>query len=277
MPCLVCGTEGFGTQAIAGVTIRRCHACGLRTVPVSERKGASYADVDIDTYLQSIGRVRQAQGKGIVAFVQQHGARGEWLDVGCGYGYVLDAARAAGFHVRGIEPNVTAVQAARARGIDVDHGYLDEHTPPADIVSTLDVLEHLDDINAFAQLVKAKTRGLWVIKVPSSDGLLFRIAHALRIRGAVERLWQTKCEHPHTVYFDESTLTRFLRNHGFDIVAMRYLDEIPTGTVVARLTLTGGMAPWKARLLTPMMFVVNLIERLRRKSDALTVLARLRA
>ena len=272
MQCLVCGTERFETKTVAGMTIRRCRSCGLRTIPVNERTGTSYADVDTDAYLQSIGRVRQAQGEEIVAFARQHGAKGEWLDVGCGYGYVLDAARAAGFSVRGIEPNVTAVQAARARGIDVHHGYLDEHTPSADIVSTLDVLEHLHDMDAFAELVKAKTHRLWVIKVPSSDGLFFRIAHALRIRGAVERLWQTKYEHPHTVYFDESTLSRFLRNHGFDIVAMRYLEEIPTRTVVPRLTLTGEMSGWKARLLVPLVFVVNVIERLRRKSDALTVL-----
>jgi 2-polyprenyl-3-methyl-5-hydroxy-6-metoxy-1,4-benzoquinol methylase len=273
MRCLVCGTERVDTKTVAGVTIRRCHACGLHTMPVGERKGTSYADVDTDAYLQSIGHVRQAQGEDIVAFVRKHGAKGEWLDVGCGYGYVLDAARAAGFNVRGIEPNVTAVQAARARGINVSHGYLDEHTLSADIVSTLDVLEHLDDINAFAELVKTKTRGLWVIKVPSSDGLFFRIAHALRLRGAVERLWQSQCEHPHTVYFNESTLTHFLRNHGFDIVAVRYLDEIPTRTVVPRLTLTGDMPHWKARLVIPLVFAVNVIERLRRKSDALVVLA----
>ena len=254
--------------------MHRCVECGLRTSPAGERKGTSYADVDQVAYLRSIGAVRRAQGEEIVAFVREHGGAGEWLDAGCGFGYVLEAARAAGFRVRGIEPDPVAALAARERVADVHEGFLEEDTPPADILSTLDVLEHLDDINAFAELVKRKTRSLWLIKVPSSDGLFFRIAHALRIGSAVERLWQWRYEHPHTVYFDESTLRRFLERHGFEIVAVRYLDEVPTNTVVDRLTLAGGMPRWRARLAVPLFFAINAIERLRAKSDALVVLAR---
>jgi SAM-dependent methyltransferase len=272
--CPVCGSELFESKVVAGLTIHRCAACGLRMRPAARRQGTSYADVDPDAYLHSIGSVRRAQGEAIVAFVREHAGSGEWLDVGCGYGYVLDAAREEGFRVRGIEPDPTAAAAARARIGDVVPGFLDETTPPADVLSTLDVIEHLDDPGAFAELVKRKTRALWVIKVPSSDGLFFRIAHALRIRTAVERLWQSNYEHPHTVYFDETTLTRFLRSHAFEIVAVRYLDEVPTATAVDRLTLAGGMPRWKARLALPLFAAINAIERLRSKSDALVVLAR---
>lgn len=274
--CPVCEGERFDTKIVAGVTIHRCHTCGLRTSPLRERRNRSYADVDMDAYRESIGWVRRIQAEEIVAFAREHGARGEWLDVGCGYGHVLDAARMAGFRVRGIEPDVLAADAVRGRGIDVHHGLLDGSTQPADIVSTLDVLEHLDDINAFATLVKTKTRTLWMIKVPSSDGLFFRIAHMLRIRGAVERLWQTHYEHPHAVYFDESTLARFLEKHGLEIVALRYLDELPACTVVPRLTLHGDMPRWKAWLAVPAALLINAIERLRRRSDALVVLVRVR-
>ena len=264
-------------KEIAGVTIRRCRGCGVRTSPVAERKGTSYADVDRAAYLQSIGAVRRAQGEQIAAFVREHGGMGEWLDVGCGFGYVLEAARAAGFRVRGIEPDPTAAGAARERAGDVQQGFLDESTAPADVLSTLDVLEHLDDVDAFAELVKRKARALWVIKVPSSEGLFFRIAHAFRIAPAIARLWQSNYEHPHTVYFDEATLTRFLANHGFAIVARRYLDEIPTRTVVDRLTLTGHMPRWQARLAMPLFFAINLLERVRSKSDALLVIARVQS
>ena len=243
--------------------------------PAGRRQGTSYADVDPDAYLQSIGSVRRVQGEAIAGFVREHVEAGEWLDVGCGFGYVLEAARAAGFRVRGIEPDGTAVEAARARVGEVTQGFLDEATPAADILSTLDVIEHLDDLNAFAELVKRKTRALWVIKVPSSDGLFFRIAHALRIRGAVERLWQAGYEHPHTVYFDERTLARFLRKHGFEVVAVRYLAEVPIATAVDRLVL-GGMPRWKARLALPVFVAVSWIERLRGKSDALVMLSRVR-
>ena len=113
-----------------------------------------------------------------------------------------------------------------------------------------------------------------MIKVPSSEGLFFRVAHALRIASAVKRLWQSDYASPHTVYFDLPTLTRFLVKHGFDVVASRYLDEVPDGTAVDRLTLDGSMPRWKARLAVPLFFAINRIERMRGKSDALVVLAR---
>jgi SAM-dependent methyltransferase len=272
--CPVCDGQQFRSRAIAGITIRRCLGCGLRISDIPKKKTTGYATIDCGAYLQSIGRVRRAQGETIAAFVREHGGSGEWLDVGCGFGYVLEAAKAAGFRVRGIEPDPNAARAARERVGNVEQGLLDESTEPADVLSTLDVIEHLHDLNAFAELVKRKVRVLWVIKVPSSDGLFFRVAHALRIRRAVERLWQAGYEHPHTVYFDEASLRRLLGKHGFDVVAVRYLEEVPTGTVVDRLTLEGTMPRWRARLAVPLFFAINAVERLRSKSDALVVIAR---
>jgi SAM-dependent methyltransferase len=272
--CAVCGGERFRATTIAGVTVNRCRACGLRTSAIAPGPQLNYADVDDQAYLQSIGAVRRTQAEVIVAFVREHGGGGDWLDVGCGYGYVLDAARAAGFVVRGLEPDAKAARAARARIGDVEQGLLDEQTGPADVLSTLDVLEHLHDLDAFAQLAARKARMFWVIKVPSSDGLFYKVAHALRIGGAVRRLWQSEYEHPHTVYFDEVTLTRFLNRNAFEVVAKRYLDEVPNGTVIDRLTLDGRMPRWQAALAVPLFFVINLVERMRGKSDALLVIAR---
>jgi SAM-dependent methyltransferase len=270
----VCDGERFETKRIAGVTIHRCLDCGVRTSPVREVRETSYATVDAGAYRDSIARVRRTQAEEIVAFAMEHGAIGEWLDVGCGPGFVLDAARAAGFRVRGIEPNAVAAAAAEARGIDVSRNSLDDATPPSAVVSTLDVLEHLSDINGFAQLVRKKAEKLWLIKVPSSDGMFYRVAHALRLRSAVERIWQTLYEHPHVVYFDESALARFVRKHDFEIVASRYLQEVPARTIVARLALEGDVSLWKRWLAVPLAMSINAIERVRGKSDALVMLVR---
>ncbi|HYC91737.1 MAG TPA: class I SAM-dependent methyltransferase [Thermoanaerobaculia bacterium] len=273
--CPVCGGERFEARAIADVAMRRCVECGMHTATFGERKRTNYADVDPRAYFGSIARVRRVQGEEIVGFARGHVRGGEWLDVGCGFGFVLEAARAAGFTVRGLEPDPTAARAARERlGDAIARGTLDETTPAADVVSTLDVIEHLDDVGAFARLVRRKARALWVIKVPSSEGLFFRAAHALRLRGAVRRLWQADYEHPHTLYFDRATLTRFLAASGFEVLAVRYLDELPVATAVDRLTLDGGMPRWLARLALPFLLAVSVLERLRGKSDALVVLAR---
>lgn len=272
--CPVCGGERFESRTVAGVAIRRCLECGLRLGTFGERRRRNYADVDEAAYVQSIARVRRTQSARIVDLVRAHVNAGEWLDVGCGYGLVLEAARDAGFAVRGLEPNVQAAAAANASLGCVEQGLLQENTPAADVLSTLDVIEHLEDLDAFAQLAKSKLRRLWVIKVPSSEGLLFRVAHVLRAGSAVRRLWQADYEHPHLVYFDRPTLTRFLQKHGFDVVAAHYLEEVPVDTVVARLTLDGTTPRWKAMLAVPLFFTISVIERLRGKSDALLMLAR---
>lgn len=256
------------------MALRRCIGCSLYlAAPVAAERTDS-PRIDPQAYLDSIGRVRRTQSESIVTFVRSHLAEGEWLDVGCGSGYAVEAAQAAGYSARGIEPDLAAAQTARTRGVEVTHGVLGDTTRPADVVSTLDVLEHVEDVHTFAQLVRQKTRGLWVLKVPSSDGLFFRIAHALRIASAVERLWQAGYEHPHRVYFNSASLRTFLDRQGFEVVATRYLQEMPARTVVARLTLDGATPRWKARLAVPAIALINLVERLRARSDALLVIAK---
>lgn len=270
--CPACDSDRFAEIAGA-VPLRRCKECGLYLAAFRHTNDAGYDRIDTNAYESSIGIVRRQQSEEIVAFVREHLPSGEWLDVGCGYGYAVEAARAAGYDARGIEPNAVAAKAACDRGVNVTHGMLDEETRAADVLSTLDVLEHVADMNAFAALVRRKARGAWVIKVPSSDGLFFRIAHALRLTRAIERLWQSRYEHPHLVYFDESTLRRFLAKHGFAVRATRYLQEIPTSTVVDRLTLDGATPRWMAWLAVPVVAAINVVERLRGRSDALLVLA----
>jgi SAM-dependent methyltransferase len=276
--CPVCDETQFGTRTVAGITIRRCTSCGVLLSEIAPAHGIDYRDIDENAYAQSIAVVRRRQAEQIVALVRQQTATtGEWLDVGCGHGFVLDAARTAGFRARGIEPNPTAAAVARARIADVEIGTLDADARAADVLSTLDVIEHLHDLDTFAQLARSKARALWVIKVPSTEGFFFIIAHALRLKRAVKRLWQSDYAHPHLIYFNRSTLTRYLTKHGFDVVLVRHLDEVPTETVVGRLTLDRRIPRWMAQLAKPLFFFINVLERLRGKSDALLVVARPRA
>ncbi len=119
-----------------------------------------------------------------------------------------------------------------------------------------------------------------MIKVPTTEGLYYRIADALvrmapRLGGpVVKRLWQTDYEYPHTVYFDRRSLATWLSRHGFDVVDLRYLPEVPRGTAIDRLTIDSRIPGWQAYLMAPAIYVVNLVEAVRRRSDALLVLAR---
>jgi 2-polyprenyl-3-methyl-5-hydroxy-6-metoxy-1,4-benzoquinol methylase len=211
------------------------------------------------------------------------------LDVGCGFGSFLIRARAAGYAVAGIEPDAHACAGAcqvLGEGV-VRQGTLLQVRPAAasaDVVATLDVLEHVPpaDHVAFARAMAGVLApgGIWVIKVPSTEGLYYRLS-ALAARlvpwvGAtfMRRLWQTDYEFPHTVYFDRRSLQAWLHRHGFVVVDVRYLPEVPARTIIDRLTHDGDIGRGQAYLMAPAVSVINVIEWLRRRSDALVVIAR---
>jgi O-antigen chain-terminating methyltransferase len=55
------------------------------------------------------------------------GAPGEILDLGCGRGEFLEAAKAAGLAARGIDQNRESVALCRSKGLDVEQGDIFEH------------------------------------------------------------------------------------------------------------------------------------------------------
>lgn len=273
--CPVCdGTSFKRRKLLPNLSVDRCLGCGLRISDIVKTKRVSYAHIDDDAYLQSIGLVRQEQARAVVGSVR---ATGTWLDIGCGFGFVLDEARRAGFAVRGVEPDAKAAAAARARLGDVVRA-ADDHTP-ADVISTLDVLEHVppEEMSAFARNICSRA-SLWVIKVPSSEGLFFGVGHALLpfSRGVVRRLWQSDHEYPHTVYFDRSTLTRFVEKHGFVVEQVRYMEEVSAKTASQRMLLDPTIPRWQSLLAAPLVRIINALERWRGTSDALLVIARRR-
>jgi hypothetical protein len=90
----------------------------------------------------------------------------------------------------------------------------------------------------------------------------------------MRRLWQVDYEFPHAVYFNRRSLVAWLRRHGFTLVDVRYLPEVPLRTIIDRLTHDGDISRARAYLLAPAVGVINVIEWVRGRSDALVVLAR---
>jgi 2-polyprenyl-3-methyl-5-hydroxy-6-metoxy-1,4-benzoquinol methylase len=291
--CPACGGSGFADRRVAdGLCTHTCQSCGLVLSSMSRRKPkmGQYANVDLRAYLMSVGALRHEQSSEILSFLGPHvhpGAR--VLDVGCGFGSFLLRAREAGYAVAGIEPDEHACAGAceaLGEGV-VRQGTLQQVVPSArsaDVVATLDVLEHVPpaDHATFARLMAdvLAPGGLWVIKVPSTEGLYYRLS-AMLARMAprlgstfMRRLWQTDYEFPHTVYFDRRSLQGWLHRHGFTMVDFRYLPEVPIRTVIDRLTHDGDISRAQAYALAPAVYVINGIEWLRRRSDALVVLAR---
>ncbi len=139
---------------------------------------------------------------------------GRLLDVGCAYGYFLDAAAAAGWETYGVEISERAACVAGEKGHTVIAGDLESAglEPGCFRVVTLwDVLEHVDSprqtLIRVAKLLEPG--GLAVVMTPD---LSSSVARMLR-----ERWWSVVEMHLH--YFTPATLGRLLRGCGLLPVA----------------------------------------------------------
>ena len=72
---------------------------------------------------------------------------GRWLDVGCGPGYLVEAAALAGFEASGVDVSLDAVEAGIGRGLQLQHGAAEDLVrmvkPGVQVVSMLDTLFHV--------------------------------------------------------------------------------------------------------------------------------------
>lgn len=130
------------------------------------------------------------------------------LDIGCGNGSFLLAARAAGWKVVGTEINP---QSARAFGLDVKHT-LDhiDHTEHFDCVTMWHSLEHMKDIKSTLLLIARHLapQGHLIIAVPDIGSLQAKLFGPRWLHLDVPR---------HLYHFDPDSLRFSLETAGFRI------------------------------------------------------------
>jgi SAM-dependent methyltransferase len=102
---------------------------------------------------------------------------GRLLDVGCANGGFLAAARDADFEVVGVEPAEAAAASARARGLAVMTGTL-EDLPAApgtvDVATAWHVLEHIPDPLASLQRLRSELKigGHLLVELPNAQSVV---------------------------------------------------------------------------------------------------------
>jgi len=136
------------------------------------------------------------------------------LDVGCGFGFYLDFARAAGFRTFGIEPDMERAKAALAKGHHIKTGFLNAQSFAGerfDIVILNHVIEHTV---APIELL----RNIYSILVP--DGVLFMgCPNHSSLRARLEGCNYNYYSPPeHLQYFTKGSIQKALNSTGFKIV-----------------------------------------------------------
>lgn len=140
-------------------------------------------------------------------------APGKLLEIGCAHGAYLAEMREAGWTVEGIEFSEEAAQRARARGLQVRTGTVENATPPAqpvDVVAAWMVLEHLHEPLAALRKIRQwlKPSGYLIASVPD--------ANALERRFFGER-WYALQLPTHLYHYTPASIAILLRNAGWEL------------------------------------------------------------
>jgi Zn ribbon nucleic-acid-binding protein len=142
-----------------------------------------------------------------------------WLDVGAGYGEVIEAVSLLampGSKIEGIEPMKPKANHARARGLRIWEAFPSEITEKFEFVSIINVFSHIPDFRGFIDSIK---------KLMVCNGeLLIESGNAGDIRNYHDV--PTELDLPdHLVFAGEKHIVGYLKEAGFSIVAIKRIRK----------------------------------------------------
>lgn len=227
--------------------LRRCPRCGCVWANDARERGevltAAYERV-ADAYFDS-----QENDQRYVLFykhleqlVTKHVSGKTILDVGCGDGVFLSTLSDE-WRKQGLEPSASGASLARKRDLDVTRATLD--TSPqlyqADLISALDVIEHVIDPHCFVESFKPHLRPGGVVLLLTGDA----DSYAAKLAGPQ---WSYLRWCGHISVFSRSGLRELVESHGFEVLSWERCEH-PSSP--------GAVAWWRVHLLEPFRRVLG--------------------
>jgi len=234
--CPYCGSDRHHRWAEElGFTAVRCESCALiycnprppmAAISSAVRTGVHSAEAHhLNVRARRVGRrvryYRRALGS-LFADIWERRRPISWLDVGAGYGEVLEAVSAlapAGSHLEGLEPMKPKADQARARGLTIVEDYLRPEHAKVDIISVVDVFSHIPSFSSFLGDVRS---------VLTPGGGLFVETGNLADLDSRDEFPSELGLPDHLVFTGEKQLRGFLDQAGFDVlrVERRRVDGV---------------------------------------------------
>ncbi len=223
--CFLCGASRKATAVKDNLKIAFCRPCGLgfqETFPpaiAAIYEDISYYDAWWGSHADGERHVRLLKDMTAQWVLNQmrpflpSGAR--LLEIGCAFGYFLQAAQKKSYRVCGIEISAAADQ-ARKSGLEVHSQPLEAVAFPArsfDAVVMLDVIEHFNDPESLLKEIRRvlKETGIVALITPDVNSL------ARRLLG---RKWP-HFKQEHLYYFSRKSLSKLLQRQGFDVLTFK--------------------------------------------------------
>ena len=223
------------------LNLRRCADCGCLWASDARQDDAllteAYERVSAAYFDSTENDPRYTRFyKQLEQLVARRVSRKTILDVGCGDGVFLSTL-SDDWSKHGLEPSLSGSRLAQKRNLDVACATLDSLSGEyeADLISALDVIEHVIDPHQFIDSFKRHLRrgGLVLLLTGDADSYPARVAgpHWSYLR------W---CGH--ISIFSRAGLRRLLQSHGFEIVDWTRCEH-PSSP--------GAVAWWRVHLLEP--------------------------
>lgn len=221
--------------------LRRCSECGCLWANDARQNQDVLSDAYervIETYFDSEENDPRYVHfyKQLELLAKKHVSGRGILDVGCGEGIFLSTISNE-WHKQGLEPSASGANLAKERNLDVVRATLD--TSPnqyeADLISALDVIEHVIDPHHFVESFKRHLRPGGVVLLLTGDA----DSYAARVAGPQ---WSYLRWCGHISVFSQSGLRKLLQSHGFEVLTWRRCEH-PSSS--------GARAWWRVHLLEP--------------------------
>jgi SAM-dependent methyltransferase len=222
--CFLCGrSAGVVAWRENGYAAVACH-CGLAFVQPTPPQSA--VDPRYDAHSAAFYRLPARQK---VHWLLRHRAPGTLLEIGCGDGWFLDAARRAGFATRGLDADEARAATARRRGHEVRHGLLEE----LDTDERFDVVFHCDLLSHFPEPIDALRR---MSALTAPGGVLF---FEVGLLGPTMRAWYPHIGGiglpQHRWLYSEGALAALVERAGLRVLATKRFGLGPSVIAAASL------------------------------------------
>lgn len=234
--------DGSLRRQLPELKLRRCRACACLWADDARQDDAvlaeAYAHVSNSYFDAQEGDPRYVRFyERLDRALQRYVSGRTLLDVGCGDGVFLSTLSDQ-WAKRGVEPSVSGASLARKKDLDVVCATLDTLKTDyrADLISALDVIEHVVDPHAFVESFKRHLR-------PGGFALLLTGDVASYPARTAGPQWSYLRWCGHVSVFSRAGLRRLLESHGFEIVYWRRC---------AHPASAGGVAWWRVHVLEPL-------------------------
>lgn len=197
-------------------TIVKCTKCGLvRTLEIiNPEKLKSLYQKSSFTYQGLVDNLRRSYGR-ILQDASSHSAKGAFLEIGCGNGFMLGEAKKIGFkRVIGIEPSIDAVKQSSAKiksCIIVDilkRGILKRNS--VDLIAAFQVFDHISNPNTFIKICHSILKPNGILLLMNHDVEAF----LARLLGEKNPIFDIE----HAYLYSPRTITSMVEKNGFSTI-----------------------------------------------------------